>query len=220
MPMGHYTFPFRFQIPPDAPGSYLENKDENFTILYPLQAYLIDYNDDKKKPDYTYNIAVVEPPRTAQIDLVLNSTANPKVCCCSDQGTTTMSLKFRNTAVKGGTPIQVDAYIDNTRCRQPIQAVELSLNNHLFVDDDSGNHRNWGSTKIEMKSRSVPAGGTDTIQLEMLAAVPSSTAIGSIVANYYMLKIRSKVGGCICCCGSNHPEIEKHIFIEACNPES
>lgn len=34
-----------------------------------------------------------------------------------------MSLRFRNTAVRGGDPIQIDAMIDNSRCSKDIKAV-------------------------------------------------------------------------------------------------
>jgi hypothetical protein len=52
----------------------------------------------------------------------------------------------------------------------------------------------------------------------MLAPVESSTAIGTIVANYYTVKIQSNVSGCICCCGHNHPTLEKEVYIQAANP--
>lgn len=51
----------------------------------------------------------------------------------------------------------------------------------------------------------------------MLSAVEASTAIGSIVANYYIIKTTAKVSGCICC-GDNHPTDERHVFIEARTP--
>lgn len=59
----------------------------------------------------------------AEQNVITIHTANPKECCCCDRGTTTMSLRFRNTAVRGGDPIQIDAMIDNTRCSKDIKAV-------------------------------------------------------------------------------------------------
>lgn len=53
----------------------------------------------------------------------------------------------------------------------------------------------------------------------MLSAVKTSTAIGSIVANYYIVRTKAKVSGCICCCGKNHPSDKRHVFIEARTPE-
>ncbi len=38
-----------------------------------------------------------------------------------------------------------------------------------------------------------------------------------MVANYYTLKVKGVVGGCICCCGDNHPEFEQ-IHIESIHP--
>lgn len=59
VPMGHYTFPFRFQVPIDVPSSYIEKDDEDFTISYPLIAYLVDYEGSNKRTDYTYNVTIV-----------------------------------------------------------------------------------------------------------------------------------------------------------------
>lgn len=202
----------------NAPGSYIEGGDTDFRIYFPLQAYLLDYNNPKEKQDYSYNITVVEPPRIAENNAVLEHSSNPKVCCCVDQGSSAISVRYRNTAVKGGTPIQFDVKVDNKLCKSRIKHVECELEKHLFVEANDGTTRDWSTSKSIMKTRPVEAGGEAVMELEMLAAVPSSTAIGSIVANYYTLRTEAVVEGCICCCGDNHPTVEKQIFIEAANP--
>jgi len=124
-----------------------------------------------------------------------------------------MAVKFRNTAVKASTPIQIDVKIDNRKCKRGTKHVECKLKKHIFVQANSGDRKDWSSSKSVMKARPVEAGLEGTMELEMLAAVPNSTAIGSIVANYYVLRAKAVVDGCLCCCGDNHPVVERPIFI-------
>lgn len=73
--------------------------------------------------------------------------------------------------------------------------------------------------KCEIRTRSVKAGQVDVIQVAMPTPVHSSTAIGTILANFYTLEATGKVSGLIWCCGHNHPFIQKEIYIEQANPD-
>lgn len=178
----------------------------------------MDYNNEKKRVDYTYNLTVLEPPRIAQQNSVARDSANPQVCCCVDQGRTEIEVRFRNEAVRTDTPLQLDVKVNNRACKQPIKHVEVELYKHLFVQDNFGSHRDWATSKSLMKTRPVPAGGEDTIEVELLPPVASSTAVGTIVANYYTVRVEGNVAGCICCCGHNYPLLEKEVYIQSANP--
>lgn len=65
-----------------------------------------------------------------------------------------------------------------------------------------------------MHSRSVAAGTAETVELEMLAPVDSSTVLGSALANTYVLKVEAESNGCFC----DDPSMEIPIYMEAAHP--
>lgn len=48
------------------------------------------------------------------------------------------------------------------------------------------------------------------------SSVESSTAIGTIVKNLYVVRARGVVSGCcVCCCCGNYPTVEREVYIDA-----
>jgi len=61
--------------------------------------------------------------------------------------------------------------------------------------------------------------GEETYNIDVrVPMVANSTAIGSIVANYYNIETKSSVDGCYCC-GDNEPFVAAQIYVESPNPE-
>jgi hypothetical protein len=62
--------------------------------------------------------------------------------------------------------------------------------------------------------------GEETFNVDVrMPMVTTSTAIGTIVANYYTVETMSMMEGCYCCCGENHPLVQSHVYVESPNPE-
>jgi hypothetical protein len=84
----------------------------------------------------------------------------------------------------------------------------VKLTKHLFVQSNGGAKRNWGKTKYVQKTKGVPSGGNDSVVTDVdTSMIDTSTALGSIVANYYTISAKSVLTGCICCCGNNYPTV-------------
>jgi hypothetical protein len=52
----------------------------------------------------------------------------------------------------------------------------------------------------------------------VIPPLTNSTALGTLVGNYYTIDVISEVSGCVCCCGDNHPLVYGHIHVDTPTP--
>lgn len=147
-------------------------------------------------------------------------TTNPQVCCCFDQGTTTLSVGYEKNLAMSGDVVNLNISVDNSNCKKAIKTVKVDLNKHLFVESNGGASRNWKTNLTRSTTPPVMAGGRNNLQLAVqIPNIVNPTAVGSIVANYFTIDVMSEVEGCICCCGDNEPIVEGHIVVNTSTPE-
>lgn len=62
-----------------------------------------------------------------------SKTTNPQVCCCSDQGKTSLSVGFDKNMAQSGDVVNLNIGVDNRQCQKDIKKVQVNLTRHLFV---------------------------------------------------------------------------------------
>jgi hypothetical protein len=90
--------------------------------------------------------------------VVGKSFVNPLVCCCVDQGTTGLDVNYSQNVVRGGSVVGVNVKVDNRLCKKPINSTKIHLKKNVFVQSNSGTHRNWPTVLSEQLTPSIPAG--------------------------------------------------------------
>jgi len=61
--------------------------------------------------------------RTPKQSLQGTKTTNPQVCCCCDQGTTTLSVAFDKNIALSGDTVNLNIAVDNSQCKKDIKRV-------------------------------------------------------------------------------------------------
>ena len=179
----------------------------------------MDYTGKKSPQIFSYCLSILEPPRNAMEPMSGFKSTNPQVCCCVDQGTTSLSVQYDKNMAQPGDVVNLQISVDNSACKKGVEAVRVNLVKHLFAESNGGHARNWKTSVTTSQTARIPSGGRQQFQMAVqIPPISNPTAIGHIVANYYTLDVLSDVEGCFCC-GDNIPEVEGHLMITTPNPE-
>lgn len=138
----HFQHRRSFQVSASAKiGSYFLS--QNVNIRYPVQAYLVDFKNNKKSHPYAYNVTLMEPPRTALTPTVGSKVTTPNICCCCAQGTTKLDVQFSKNIAKSGESVSLNIHVDNKQCKKKIENVSIQVVQNTFVQSASGANRLW-----------------------------------------------------------------------------
>lgn len=194
----------------------IKDGDADARITHTLTAVVLDQRALKPQQTYQIQLAVVEPPRLPLSFLNKTSTAFPKSCCCCSAGPTTLSAYVSRNNVRAGEPIDLILTADNSLCRKNIRYMEVQFMKNLFMQNASGKVTLRKRRMSRVRVRGVRAKQYDQISVQLQALAEESTAIGTIVANYYTVKTKAVVQGQYCtCCSYVYPKVETEVNVQS-----
>lgn len=191
---------------------------QRLQLTYPIRAFLIDYNNNKKSHAYAYNVTILEPPRSTPAAILGTKVTTPNICCCCAQGTVKMDVQLSRNSCRSGDAVPLTVHVDNRQCKKKIENVAVRVVENNFVQSNAGTNRLWKQVLSEQHLPMVREGGEENYNCDVrIPIVTASTAIGTIVALYYTIETTGTLEGCYCC-GDNHPYVISPIFVETTTP--
>jgi hypothetical protein len=94
--------------------------------------------------------------------------------------------------------------------------MEIQFIKNMFMQTNNGSVKLRKKRMNRVRARGVRARQYDQIQVQMQGQAEQSTAIGTIVANYYTVRVRAVLDGQGCgCCGYREPVVESEVNVQA-----
>ncbi|KAI9183410.1 hypothetical protein H9P43_004327 [Blastocladiella emersonii ATCC 22665] len=196
---GQYTFPFAFQLPPDAPTSF---ESESGHIRYKLRAYL----DRPWKSDFVTHVrfhvnARVDPTVAAGYDAMRSVEAQKTVCCWIwAQGTLHSRLACDRTVLDpatfpAGTSLAARLHIDNWSSRKCKNMTVSLVRRDTFLAE-SHTHVHTVVVAKSVIPAAAPAkttGHVFDVHLGVLPTLAPSILNADIVRVEYALELHASV---------------------------
>ena len=125
-------------------------------------------------------------------------------------------MKCDKNFAMSGDSITVEGYIDNTRGNVVVENSKVTLEERRVVLCEYGNPRfRYDKSQLIGIIKKVNAGQTEnfSFQTQIPTNLTSFTAIGKIVARYFVIKVSTEMGYL-----TEYPFAEMHIMINSKNP--
>ena len=142
-----------------------------------------------------------------------------KCCgCCASYGVTSVSLSCDKNFVRSGDPIRVTGLIDNTNGKNRINSASVVLEQCLFEIASNEYKTNFTLEKdFTLHTVTAPTAIGGQQEFSFNATIPNDiidcTAIGRIVARYFVLHLYTDYG----CC-ANTAESILHLIVHSRTP--
>lgn len=215
--MGQYMLPFSLVLPATMSGSFTYS--ENCYIKYTLTARLD--NPWKASSSQLYEVAlnIQEPMRMAYGEVKAERVINAKCCgCCMDYGNTRVEMRVSKNFATSGDQVMVAGTIDNSQGTTDIEGSVISLIEKRVMIAGGMKVRNekdneYVFEKLPQVSEHGKSNFQTTIQIPNLN---NYTAIGRVTARYFVLRVQTSMGCCMCC--TDMPYSEVHLVIQSAQP--
>lgn len=161
---------------------------------------------------------IIEPPRFQISPTSITNHVNSKCCnCCFDYGVTSVTLKSDKNFAFNGDQIQISGKIDNTNGKENIKRCVIMLEEKLFMTTGASSTSSKESEYL-LGHIADPISKGSTKDFSINARIPSQivsyTAIGSIIARFFVIHLYTEYG----CC-ANKAEAVLHIVIHSRTPK-
>ena len=167
LPPGNYVFPFQFQIPMGVPPSFVRNtSDDRASLTYCIKAYIdIPRGKDAKFREYFTVLSPIPAAQWIERGPVSVDRTWRVTCCCFDKGVVSARIYMdRSLFAIDRDSCTIYADIDNSQGKEPVNSLEVSLNNHVEYRAQGRIERNVVRVGHNVIQQVIPAGGRGVIQ--------------------------------------------------------
>jgi len=226
IPKGQYTFPFQFQLPNGAPGSFFFRGGTTIAeIKYSIEGFLKPEKETVPRLKHKIVFVVRENPNITAETKEVSITKSLTTWCCCNQGTVSMRTAFEKNTYVPGEEARIITEIDNSKCSLGIPDVVFSLSQSVSIGD--GHHTKGFHFPIKsMNLGRIEAGQSCVGQNRKEASImlppgqegkakdfkegipeynpPPSSVItpsvhGRLIKSDFSLMVYCQTEGCLCC---------------------
>ena len=215
---GQYQFPFSLLLPAMMAGSFLYS--QSCYIKYILKVELVHPTEESGTQRFEMYLNVVEPPRMPLGALTVTNHVNSKCCgCCTDYGNMTVGLSCNKNFVLNGDNIQISGMINNSQGKEKIESWRLMLEEVRFMVSSGGRTRTSIDNSYVMHQTEnvgeIQPGAVREFNINGVIPlnILNYTAIGRVVARYFLLHLYTEYG----CC-TNTAQAVLHLIVHSRTP--
>ena len=189
---GQYSFPFRFQLPSNCPGTFeYRQGDVSASISYKVEGF-VDASG-MLSSDLKYSVPVHVFERPQQIRPVFSSNTSNVMCCCFSKGQVSFDVRTTKDGFSSGERLEVVANVNN-QSQKDVDSVVVELYSNLELRA-GGKRKSIPIRVASSKGEGIPS-GSNLQGMKLGLVVPlgiKQQALGFDLRHFYSVKVRAKI---------------------------